>query len=134
MSFPQQVVAPKSELSLGSIVQLMQIAADSPSMDYVAVQSTAEHRQYLGCLKPASESTFDFAGRRRLRVNELCKEALPYVTRIYEIQEERDAAKREAAQMERSRDKAQRQEEAMRRLLYQYAPQLFEDYDHEFTE
>lgn len=123
MSFPRDAVAPNSELPLGSLVTLMRIAAENPTLEAVAVQLPREH---LDCIRPVETSSFDFLGRRRLRINELCKEALPWMTIIHEMRTERDQAKEEAANARAETETAKKLINELNDLLKQYAPGLFD--------
>ncbi len=129
MSFPQDAVVENSELPLGSLVDLMRIAANDPHCTTVALALPWDYRKHIGCLKPLKESKFDYMDRRQLRLNELCKEALPYMTNIYEMREERDKARSETERIQRALDSAKEANEKLRATLYAVAPHLFEDYE-----
>lgn len=122
MSYPKDAIAENSELPLSSLVTLMRIAAEQPMLDAVAIQLPREH---LDCIKPVDESAFDYLGRRRLRINELCKEALPWMTMIYELRSERDQAREDAINAREEARKANDRADHLSVLLREYAPESF---------
>ena len=125
MSYPKNLVVPNSELPLWSLVNLMRVAAEQPNCDAVEVQLPVD---YLVTINPAP-LTFDTYGRRRMRLNELCKEALPYITMMNEIRDEKDTAVDDAANARAETRKANEEVARLNELLQRYAPELFHTHD-----
>jgi hypothetical protein len=123
MSFPREAVAKGSEIPLGTLIGLMRIAADNPDVPTVALALPPDYRAYLGCLKPGKESAFHpVTNERYMRINELCGEALPYMTKIYEWQEEARKAKERADQAERVSEARAAKIRGLERTLYALCP------------